>query len=552
MRISLLGPLELIDDDGNAVTLASRRQRQLLTALAMNRNQPIDVDAISELIWGEQQPDDPAGTVQTNVSRLRRTLDQPFTVETGPAGYVFSCPGESCDVARFELLVDRTRRAGVSEIPDVTREALSLWRGSPFADLDHPDVEAERQRLTELRIEMAEMRADSLGQLGRHAEAVEAAETLVREHPYRERPVATLMRSLYASGRQADALGVFADLRTRLLDDLGVDPSIELRDLELAILRQSVDTPTPSIAGNGGLPPTPGLAQRIQICITGDGTRLAYAVSGNGPPLVKAANWMTHLDYDWESPVWRHWNAGLSRHHSLIRYDERGCGLSDRDVERFSFDAWVDDLASVVDDLGLEHFPLLGISQGAAVAIAYAVRYPDRVTNLILWGGYPRGRMVRAVTEEERQQADLNLELARVGWGTGDPTFRQVFTMQFMPDGTREQWDAFNELMRRTCSPENAVRFMEVFATIDVTELAPKVQCPTLIMHSREELRVPMDNARELAALIPGSQLVLLESRNHILGGNEPAWDRFLGEVHAFLSDGEPETAPRPSVRGRP
>ncbi len=534
VKVALLGPVELTDDHGVRIDLPSRRQRQLLAILGLNRSRIVDVELIGELIWGEEQPADLAGAVQTHVSRLRRLLADPLSLETAPSGYALNCPDDHIDIARFERLVGEVRDAPPAAVPEPARRALGLWRGRPLPDVEHPDLEAERQRLVDLRVEVSEALAEALSELGRHREAIELADQIVRDHPYRERPVATLMRSQYAVGRQADALATFADLRNRLRDDLGVDPSHELRDLELAILQQSVEpvAQTDVDAGRSG-----ELEQRIRICTTRDGTRLAYAVSGTGPPLVKAANWMTHLDFDWESPVWRHWNEGLSAEHTLVRYDERGCGLSDWDVDRFTFDAWVDDLASVVDAVGLERFPLLGISQGGAVAIAYAVRHPERVSSLVLWGAYPRGRAVRASTEQQRREADLNIELARIGWGTGDATFLQVFTSQFMPDGTRDQWEAFNELQRRTCSAENAVRFMEVFATIDVTDLAPQVTCPTLIMHSRNELRVGFENARELAALVPQSQLVPLESRNHILLGDEPAWPRFLHEVNAFLAD---------------
>lgn len=525
--------------------MASRRQRQLLVILGLHRGRVVDVERIAELIWGDDRPMDPAGTVQTNVSRLRRLLDAPLAVETGPVGYVFTCPEANIDLGNFEQLVTRVRDIQVQRRPELAAECLALWRGTPLSDLDHPDIVAERQRFTELRLELTETLAEALYELGRLGEAIAIAEKHVREYPYRERPVGTLMQALYATGRQADALAAFADLRSRLLDDLGVDPSVELRNVEMAVLQQTIETPaTTSPAGiepgdgdRSTFPAAPDLIQRIRICSTPDGTNLAYAVSGDGPPLVKAANWMTHLDYDWESLVWRHWNEGLSRHHTLVRYDERGCGLSDWQVGRFTFDAWVDDLASVVDAMNLERFPLLGISQGGAVAIAYAVRHPERVSRLVLFGAYAQGRGVRATTEEERREADLHLELARVGWGTGDPTFRQVFTSQFMPDGTREQWEAFNELQRRTCSADNAARFMDVFANIDVTGLAPLVDCPTLIMHSRNEIRVPFSNARELAAMIPNSQLVPLESRNHILIHPEPAWDRFLTETETFLGE---------------
>jgi len=279
----------------------------------------------------------------------------------------------------------------------------------------------------------------------------------------------------------------------------------------------------------------PQVGQEIRFCSSPDGTRIAYAVAGQGPSVVKAANWMTHLDDDWDNPVWRHWLTGLARSRRLIRYDERGCGLSDWDVREFSFDAWVDDLELVVDTLELERFPLLGISQGGAVAVAYAVRHPERVSHLVLSGAYPRGRLVRAVTDDERREAALNIELARVGWQRDDAAFRQVFTSQFLPDGTPELWEAFNELQRHSTTADNAVRFLEVFARIDVTNLAPQVRCPTLILHSRGDLRVPLSAARELAGLIPGSRLVPLPSRNHILTADEPAWPVFLAEVDRFL-----------------
>jgi pimeloyl-ACP methyl ester carboxylesterase/DNA-binding winged helix-turn-helix (wHTH) protein len=277
--------------------------------------------------------------------------------------------------------------------------------------------------------------------------------------------------------------------------------------------------------------------QHIAFCRAADGVRLAYAVAGEGPPLVRAANWMTHLGYDIESPVWRHWVRDLAAHHTFIRYDERGCGLSDWEAADFTFDDWVTDLESVVEALGLERFPLLGVSQGGAVAVAYAAKHPEQVTKLILCSSYARGRAVRAIDDAERRAAALDLDLARVGWGRDDPAFRQVFAAQFLPDGTRADWEAFDHLQRRTTSPENAVRFLEEFGRIDVRELAQRVSCPTLIMHSRDDHRVPMRYGEELAALIPDSRLVALASNNHLLAETEPAWQVFCSEVEAFLAD---------------
>ncbi|MGB3356884.1 MAG: alpha/beta fold hydrolase [Mycobacterium sp.] len=276
--------------------------------------------------------------------------------------------------------------------------------------------------------------------------------------------------------------------------------------------------------------------QHIAFCRAGDGVRLAYAVSGEGPPLVRAANWMTHLGYDIESPVWRHWVRDMSRRHRFIRYDERGCGLSDWDAADFTFDDWVADLESVVEALGVERFPLLGVSQGGAVAVAYAARHPERVTRLVLSGAYARGRAVRALNDDEKRAAALDLDLARVGWGRDDPAFRQVFAAQFIPDGTRADWAAFDQLQRRTTSPENAVRFLEEFARIDIRDQAGKVECPTLILHSRDDHRVPMRYGEELAALIPDSHLVALSSNNHLLTATEPAWRVFCDEVETFLA----------------
>ncbi|MFG1821056.1 alpha/beta fold hydrolase [Microbispora bryophytorum] len=277
--------------------------------------------------------------------------------------------------------------------------------------------------------------------------------------------------------------------------------------------------------------------QSIRFCQAEDGTRIAYATVGTGPPLVKAANWMSHLDLEWTTPVWSHWLSGLARDRRLIRYDERGCGLSDWQVPSFSFDDWVDDLDTVVEAAGLDRFPLLGVSQGGAVAMAYAARRPERVTRLILAGAYARGRQVRARDDAERAAAALDLELARVGWTTQDPSFLQVFASQFLPDGTPQDWDDFTAFQRRTTSPANGVRFLEEFARIDVSAIAHRVDCPTLILHSRDDARVPAAQAGELAALIPDSRLVLLDSRNHLLTASEPAWAEFLTHIDTFLTE---------------
>ncbi|WP_328993342.1 alpha/beta fold hydrolase [Kribbella sp. NBC_01245] len=294
--------------------------------------------------------------------------------------------------------------------------------------------------------------------------------------------------------------------------------------------------PVEVVGEAGSLLPAARQAQEIQYCHSPDGVRLAFAVCGEGPPLVKAANWLTHLDHEWNSIIWQHWIQWLAGTHQLIRYDERGCGLSDWDVTEFGLDAWVEDLELVVDSAGVDRFPLLGVSQGGAVAIKYAELHPERVSRLILVGAYCRGRLARARSEEERQEASLDLALGRVSWRRDDAAFRQVFASQFLPDAPRESWDAFNELQRATTSAENVVRFLDAFAHLDVSDVAPRVRCPTLIVHSRRDIRVPESQAHELAKLIPGSRLVFLDSGNHIITEHEAAWPVLVNEVNRFLA----------------
>jgi pimeloyl-ACP methyl ester carboxylesterase/DNA-binding winged helix-turn-helix (wHTH) protein len=287
---------------------------------------------------------------------------------------------------------------------------------------------------------------------------------------------------------------------------------------------------TVTLPSGGPLP-----SQQIRFCSARDGTRLAYATIGDGPPLVKAANWLSHLDYEWESPVWRHWLRELSSRFRLLRYDERGCGLSDWDIDRFAFEDWVEDLESVVDAAGLGRFPLLGISQGGPVAIAYTVRHPERVSHLVLLGSYARGRRKRAKGKEEVELIEASIDMLRLGWGRTDPTYRQMFVARYLPDATQEQWRAFDELQRQTTSAANAWRFLDEFANIDVVELARQVATPTLILCSRREPDNVFESSRELAGLIPDSRLVPLDSANHLLPEQDPAWPHFLTELDAFL-----------------
>jgi len=284
-------------------------------------------------------------------------------------------------------------------------------------------------------------------------------------------------------------------------------------------------------------------AQEIRFCTTQDGLRLAYASLGQGRPLVRTAHFLTHLEFDLDSPVWAPWIDDLRRDRRLLRYDARGCGLSDRTEAPLTLDAWVSDLEAVVSAAGLDRFALLGCSQGAAVSVAYAVRHPQRVTALVLLGGYARGAMRRNPTPEQRREAALLLEMVELGWGRDNPAFRQAFTSLYLPGGRPEQVAWFNELERLSASPAHAARTMAAFAQIDVCELATQVRCPTIVLHARGDARVPFDEGRHLAGLIPGARFVPLDSANHVLLGHEPAFGHCFGEIRDFLAVHDPNPA---------
>lgn len=287
------------------------------------------------------------------------------------------------------------------------------------------------------------------------------------------------------------------------------------------------------------------LKQQIRMCTAHDGVRLAYSCIGNGPPLVKVGNWLTHLEFDLKSPVWGYLIEALAQDHQLWRYDQRGTGLSDWNVGRFSFEDQVADLERVVDAAGLRRVPLLCISQGAPVGITFAVRHPDRVSHLVLHGGYVRGRHKRSEHANAVDESETMFKLMELGWGRNDPSWRQFFSTQFIPGGTPAQHEWFNELQRVSTSPTNAVRLLRGFADVDVAPLLPQVQCPTLVLHATADLRVPFDEARRLVGGIPDARLVPLASANHLMLADDPTWPLWRDEVREFLGSRRLAADPR-------
>jgi pimeloyl-ACP methyl ester carboxylesterase/DNA-binding CsgD family transcriptional regulator len=282
--------------------------------------------------------------------------------------------------------------------------------------------------------------------------------------------------------------------------------------------------------------------QQIRFCTIGDGVKLAYALSGEGPPLAMAAPWLTHLEHQWRSLAWRPWLEAFSEEHTLLRYDARGCGLSDRDVAEVSFESSVRDFECVVDAAGLERFPLLGTCQGGPTAIEYAARHPERVTHLVLYGTYARGRNKRVNVPQQVEKGKVLLEMTKLGWGDENHAFLQAWASQFQPGGTLEHLRSWSEQQRAATSSEMAVRLIEIGWNIDVTQAARRISCPVLVVQADRDRVVPIEEARLLAGLIPDCRFVQLDSENHMPLADEPAWPRLLTEVHSFLA--EPVAAP--------
>ncbi|RTL63445.1 MAG: alpha/beta fold hydrolase [Pseudonocardiaceae bacterium] len=272
--------------------------------------------------------------------------------------------------------------------------------------------------------------------------------------------------------------------------------------------------------------------QQVRFCRSHDGVRIAYARYGEGPPLVINSCWLSHLQYDWQSPVWRHFVEGLGRSTTTLRYDERGFGLSDWDVADFSFEARIADLEAVVDDAGFDRFTLLGMAQGGPVAIAYAARHPERVDRLILSSCSP----ATIVDEQDAEMEEAFIHMIRVGWARPESEFRRVFTSLMIPGATPEQMAWVDDLLKMATSADNCIAARRGRYDIDVRPLLADLDVPTLVVQSRGDRLTDFDEARELAASIPGARLVPLDSENHILLADEPAWPVFLREVTGFVA----------------
>ncbi|MGB3245010.1 MAG: alpha/beta fold hydrolase [Sulfitobacter sp.] len=518
IQITLLGELR-VTRDGRDVALPASRKARALLAFLVATGRPHRRERLCELFW--DLPDDPKAALRWALTKLRKVVDSPDQprILADRERVSFDTSGIDIDIRAVQTRLRNDAGAlSVEELEDMARKLdMVLLDG-----LDGAGDAAIESWLMAEREDARAAQAQVLNLLATHP-AVPPLTAAKWDRLWRESdPAGAEASDLSASstGVSRTAAGFPLPPRTpeRVTPMGGRVATISMSPRRLADTSESLR------------------AQRIGFCEVPDGTKIGYATIGSGPPLLKAANWLTHLELDWASPIWGKGFAEIARARTFIRYDERGCGLSDWDVQDLSFDAFVEDLETVVETLGLEKFPLLGISQGAAVSIDYAVRHPDRVSGLILIGGYAAGwRHLASPEEHARREAVRNL--TEVGWGTDNPAYRHIFSQTFMPDAGAEDLEWFDEFQRLTTSPRNAARFQDAFGDIDVRGKLGQVKVPTLVLHARDDQRIALDQGRALASGIPGAHFVPLESRNHVLVDYEPAWTSCMKAVRDFLAE---------------
>ena len=537
LRLNLFGTFSL--DSRQIITISNRKAQALLALLALAPRQSYPRERLATLLW----PDSPEGAARQSlrqcISVLRRDApDLPLV--TDHDRLAFAANAIAVDVSEFEMLcADRGTRA--------LKLVAGLYRGDLLdgfdarSDLFETWLIGERIRLRSMATSALQTLLSCLLDEHPRDEAYGVAHRLLAIDPLQEDVHRTLMRMHFEDGQTALALRQFKRCETVLRNELDVEPDAETKALYRGIngarargpAKRNGNTDEQSALTHGMA--RPRSEQTIEYCTAPDGVRIAYASLGEGPPLVKAANWLNHLELDFTSSVWGHWLEALSRDYRLLRYDERANGLSDWNVYDISLDAFVRDLETVVDAAGLERFPLLGVSQGCAISIAYTAKHPERVSHLVLYGGYAKGWMQDPANVP---RGEALATLIRDGWDRDTSAFRQIFTSLLIPGASAEQTRSFNDLQRSTTSPENAYRLYKVLSQLDVRHLLKDLTGPTLILHAREDAIIKFAEGQELAANIPGARFVPLESQNHLLLQSEPAWEVFISEVRAFLGSG--------------
>jgi DNA-binding SARP family transcriptional activator len=526
VRFRVLGPVDAVTADGRSLPLAGERQRLLLVALLVQAGEVVSADRLADLLWGDDQPDNPAGALHSQVSRLRRALrttagDRDLVV-TRPPGYLLAVEPAEVDAGRFDQLMAMAGEAPPAEAARLLGGALALWRGPAYAGFADQEVaQVEAIRLEEGRLTAVERRATALLAAGRAAEAVPLLEGFVAEHPLREQARATLMRGLYALGRQADALRAYQDYRARLADELGLEPAPGLRELEARILRQELPEggePARSATGSA-------LASlRVRYLPVG-GQALAWGTAGSGPPLVVAPGWVSSLDVlasgrDPRSSLLER----LARRHTVVLYDRRGTGLTGGRVDDFGLAANVEELVTVVEQAG-RPVRLLAMSEAGPVAIALAAGRPELVRRLVLYGTYAAGPAVFTNLELRRAM----VELVRAHWGVGSRTIADLYR----PGVSEEAARHFAKVLRDSANREVAAGYLEAMYEVDVGALLADVRVPTLVLHYRGDRVIPFRAGQLIAAALPDATFLPLDGSWHL--PDVADLDRVAGMIADFL-----------------
>lgn len=527
MQIVLLGELQ-VTEDGHAVPLPSSRKARGLLGYLVATGRPTRRERLCELFW--DLPDDPRGALRWALSKLRGVVDHGARrIRADRERVTFDLDGAVADWTTIRARL----RDDPPLIPPAELFEMEAALARPLPDgLDAAGKDDWLAWLTAEREDAHLLHLNVLRRLALHPD-LQGDETLAwarrwkEATPLEEDAARALIGALAAAGRTEEAEAALGDFLA----------GAEAAGLTLSAPMAVEPIRTPEEAPE---PPPRRLLRRqsIGFCRAPDGARIAYATVGEGRPLVKAANWLSHLELDWNSPIWGPTFEACADRRTFLRYDERGCGLSDWEVDDISFEAFVRDLETVVDANGLDRFPLLGISQGAAVSVAYAARHPERVSALLLVSGYATGWRIGASADEQARREAV-LTLTRHGWGTPNPAYRHIFSQTFMPDADPDDLAWFDEFQRQSTSPENAVRFQQAFGTIDVRDDLPRVRCPTIVFHAHDDQRIALAQGREVAIGIPGARFVPLEGRNHIFLRGETAWETCFAECAAFLAEVE-------------
>jgi DNA-binding SARP family transcriptional activator/alpha-beta hydrolase superfamily lysophospholipase len=532
-QVILLGGFAVHGPDGRPLNLPTRKAEAVLALLASRGGEALSRERVIGLLWGDRGDKQARHSLSQTLTSIRGVLgDSPDPFIAERESIAVNPDLVAADVVALEALAAR-------DDLDSLRAAGGLCRGPLLEGLRLQEaafdewLSQERAHFHRLCVAALTKLAAREAAEGDSVAAAAALERALALDPLSEETHRRVMRLHLDGGNYNAVIRHYRDCSQLLQRELGTVPEPATAALHREALARLRDAPQRA-AATASPDLLPEVTQDIRFCVTSDGVRIAFASAGSGPPLVKTANWLNHLEFDWQSPVWRHLMRELSSGFRLIRYDERGNGLSDWKVDDFSLEALVCDLETVVDAAGLDRFPVLGISQGCAAAICYAVRHPERVTRMVLHGGYAKGWRTRG-NPSEIAKREAMLTLVREGWGQDNPAFRQIFTSWYIPDGNPEQWRWWNDLQRISTSPENAARLMIDLGNIDVTHLLPRVRVPTLVLHSVQDAAVPFAAGRELAASIAGARFLPLDSRNHVILDHEPAWPRFIAEVRSFL-----------------